>query len=113
MCWACEEPPVQPAPRRSSAPSPAAPGLWHLRPGRAEASGSTVSGPLLGHFPLSAGSLRLGGGCGNMDVPAPAGNLCPLNCAQLGQGPKLPVLLPADVGFGMSLTHPWHLMAPV
>lgn len=68
--------------------------------------GSAVSVPLLGHFPLSAGSLRLGGRCRNRDVPTPAGNLRSLDCAQLRQGPKLPVLLPADVGFGMILTHP-------
>lgn len=104
----CEEPPVEPALQLSACctwamapPVPAGP-----RP-----LGSTVSGPLLGHLPLSAGSLRLGGGCGNMDVPTPAGNLRPLNCAQLGQGPELPVLLPAVVGFGMILTHPWHLQA--
>lgn len=98
---------MEPALERSRLRSPAAPGpVAPPVPAGPRPLGSTVSGPLLGHFPLSAGSLRLGGGCGNMDVPTPAGNLHPLNCAQLGQGPKLPVLLPADVGFGMILTHP-------
>lgn len=90
-------------------------GLWHLR----SQQGRGHTAPLCldycwATFPSRQGPLRLGGGCGSRDVPTPAGNRCPLNCTQLGQGPKLPDLLQADVGFGMiltqSLTHgtSWH-----
>lgn len=49
--------------------------------------GSTLSGLPLGHLPLTAGSVRIGGvGCGNGNVLAPARNLCPQSWAQLGQG---------------------------
>lgn len=105
VCWALQGAAsgagtsALPGPCSPAAPGPVAPPV----PAGPRPHGSTVSGLLLGHFPLSAGSLRLGGGCGSRDVPTPAGNLCPLNCTQLGQGPKLPDLLQADVGFGMIL----------
>lgn len=105
---------MEPALQRSWVPSPAAPGpVAPPVPARLRPLGSAVSAPLLGHFPLSTGSLRLSGGCGNRDVPTPAGNLRPLHCAQLGQGPELPVLLPAHVRLEMILTHPQHIVAGV